>query len=304
MVSLPKTFGSVIAEEPYDDMGREFQLSFGAWIDSTSARRDGGTPAHFQILAFQLFRRRLALAQKYRTFFATQVVQGDRELWRERYTGTSDGHCYSFAIRGLPRTKRFFEWCTESPTPANDARTWDLTIKPLPLLPMAPHFYHETMPVWAHRHHPRFRARREGSFSVRRIEMGPDVHLIEHFDNRWVPNLRQEAAEYWFRANDTSRPLVRRVGDLAAFEWIWFWTNPFGRAGALTGDSLSLLTQKQMVEDGESLYIRPGYYHQDCEAFLMGFEAYTEKRSRDMTQGFVPRFSMDVRTLTVTKPVR
>ncbi len=292
MTGLPRTFGTIVAEEPYDDMGREFQIEFGAWIDATSAKKDAATPAHFQVLAFQIFQRRLALAQKYRTFFATQVVAGARELWRERFTGATDGHCYSFAIRELPRTKRFFQWCLATRTPANLNRVWDPAIKPYPFLPLGPHEFFPVMPTWAHQHFPRFRARPEGAFYVRRIQLCTDVHLIEHFDHRWVPNLRQEAAEYWFRANDPKWPLAQRARDLGAFEWLWFWTNPFGRAGALTGDSLSLLAQKQMVIDGFPVHLRPGYYHQDCEAFLLGFEAYVGKRARDLLHGFVPEFPM------------
>ncbi len=291
-MNLPKTFASIIAEEPYDDMGREFQNVFGAWVDETSARKDGDTPQHFQILAFKLFQRRLALAQKYKTFFATQMVVGDRELWRERFTGSLQDHCYSFAIRQLPRTVRFFAWCQTSTESANAERVWNVQIKPLPSLPFEPHQTFNVMPTWARLHQPLFRARRDGPFHLRRIHLGPDVHLIEHPDNRWVPNIRQEAQEYWFRANHPENPPTARATHLAAFEWLWFWTNPFGRAGALTGDALSLITQKQMVLDGLAVHIRPGYYHQDCEAFLMPWEDYLAKRTNDLLHGFVARFQM------------
>ncbi len=291
-MNLPRTFASIIAEEPYDDMGREFQEIFGAWVDKTSARKDGDTPQHFQLLAFNLFQKRLALAQKYHTFFATQMVSGQRELWRERYTGTLDDHCYSFAIRNLPRTQRFFAWCLAIKEEPNATRIWDLKIKPYPSLPLAPHEAFPEMPVWGRLHHPQFRARRDGPFYLRRIHFGPDVHLIEHPDNHWVPNVRQEAQEYWFRANDPDNAFENRARNLAAFEWLWFWTNPFGRAGALTGDALSLITQKQMALDGLAVHIRPGYYHQDCEAFLLAWDDYLDKRMRDLTEGFVPRFRM------------
>jgi hypothetical protein len=289
---LPKTFATIIAEEPYDDMGREFQEVFGAWVDQTSARKDGDTPQHFQLLAFGLFQRRLALAQKYHTFFATQMVSGTRELWRERYTGSLNDHYYSFAIRKLARTARFFAWCESISEPANDGRVWDVSIKPLPSLPLEPHQTFPVMPVWARLHQPQFRARRDGPFFLRRIHLGPEVHLIEHPDNHWVPNIRQEAQEYWFQANDPANPAEARATALAAFEWIWFWTNPFGRAGALTGDALSLITQKQMVGDGLAVHIRPGYYHQDCEALLLCWEEYLVKRATDLLHGFTPRFRM------------
>ncbi len=292
-MELPKTFAPIIAEEPIDDMGREFQEIFGAWLDRTVARKDGdNTPGHCKVLAFQIFRQRLALAQKYHTFFATQMVAGDRELWRERYTGSANGYCYSFAIRQMPRTVRFFEWCQEIEEPPNGERIWDERLKPLPALPFGPHVPLAVMPVWGRLHQPQFRARRDGPFWLRRLHYSADVHLIEHPDNRWVPNTRQEAQAYWSRANDPGRSLSERATDLAAFEWLWFWTNPFGRAGALTGDALSLLTQKQMILDGHPAHIRPGYYHQDCEALLLPWSEYLAKRTQDLTHGFTARFKM------------
>jgi len=292
-LKLPKSFAPIIAEKPLDDMGREFQVIFGAWLDETVARKDGeNTPGHCKVLAFQLFRRRLALAQKYNTFFAAQMVVGDRELWRERYTGVQNGHCNSFAIRQLPRTARFYSWCQQVGEPPNGERVWDERLKPHPSLPLGPHPPLPVMPVWGRLHQPRFRARRDGPFWLRRLHYSDDVHLIEHPDNRWVPNVRQEAQQYWCRANDPQRTLHERATDLAAFEWLWFWTNPFGRAGALTGDALSLLTQKQMILDGHRAHIRPGYYHQDCEALLLPWGDYLAKRTKDMLRGFAGRFVM------------
>jgi len=292
-MKLPQSFAPIIAEEPYDDMGREFQTVFGAWLDETVARKEGDhTPGHCKVLAFQLFRRRLALAQKYHTFFATQMVAGERELWRERYTGAQEGYCYSFAIRQMPRTARFYAWCEASDEPPNGERVWDERVKPRPNLPLGPHPPLAVMPVWGRLHQPQFRARRDGPFWLRRLHYSRDVHLIEHPDNRWVPNIRQEAQTYWSRANDPQRSLPERTVDLAAFEWLWFWTNPFGRAGALTGDALSLLTQKQMILDGHRVHIRPGYYHQDCEALLLSWDEYRAKRVQDVLKGFKGRFTM------------
>ncbi|HEY1172828.1 MAG TPA: hypothetical protein VGH19_15780 [Verrucomicrobiae bacterium] len=292
-MKLPKTFAPIIAEEPYDEMGREFQHIFGAWLDETVARKGGdNSPGHCKVLAFQLFRRRLELAQKYHTQFAKQMLAGDRELWRERYTGVAEGHCSSFAIRQMPRTARFFSWCEQVEESPNGERVWDEKLKPFPALPYGPHKPFPVMPVWGRHHQPQFRARRDGPFWLRRLHYSKDVHLIEHPDNRWVPNIRQEAQQYWSRANDPKRSFPERTHDLASFEWLWFWTNPFGRAGALTGDALSLLTQKQMILDGHRAHIRKGYYHQDCEALLLPWEDYLSKRVNDLLKGFRPHFLM------------
>ena len=56
--------------------------------------------------------------------------------------------------------------------------------------------------------------------------------------------------------------------------------------------ALSLLTQKQMILDGHRAHIRPGYYHQDCEALLLPWDEYLIKRMQDVMRGFTPRFAM------------
>jgi len=292
MPVLPQ-FSEIIAEAPYDRMGEEFQQTFGAWLDTTTLPEELSRTACFNVLAFQLFQQRLRLASKYNTYFAKQMVQGDRELWKERYTGRGRTPCYSFAIKDLKRTRRFHQWCEMHREKPNQTRVWDTGKSPHPELPCGPHSPLSPMQAWARLHQPQFRARNDGPFYLRRFHYAQGVYLIEHPTSQWVPNIRQEAQEYWSRSLDSARPFSERTKCLGSFEFLWYWTNPFGRAGAMTGDALSLLAQKTMVQEGQPLRIRSGFYHQDCEALILPFQEYVEKRSRDMTNGFTPSFPMD-----------
>jgi hypothetical protein len=246
--------------------------------------------SQFISLAFDLFRKRLALAQKYNTFFATQVLEGGHEKWKERAAGLGNDPAYSFATPEVPRTKRFFKWCrmVDEKEEANDIRFWDLSYAPYPNLPGNPKPY-EQIQVWAHPYLPHFTARTGGAFECRRMLYSTDFYLIEHPRSRWINRILREAETFWRIALDEKMPQDSRFIALSSFEWLWFWGNCFMRSGALTGDALSLVMQKRV-----GAKIRPSFYHQDCEALLMTFDDYVDKRFLDMTAGFQPKFPMDI----------
>lgn len=286
-------FRDVIAEPPYDAMGAEFRETFGKWVNETKLTN----PNELNQLAFGLFRLRLALAQKYGTFFAKQVTaDGSKELWKERFAGQGNSPCYSFAAKNVARTTRFWKWAVEvyfnGNNPPTSVRHWDTTYAehpsfPIQIIPWA------DMDVWSHRYEPRFTARTGGAFECRTILYGYDdnsaVFLFEHPRSRWIGQIRAEATTFWNIAFDSNNDQYTRFGALASFEWLWNWANPFMRSGALTSDALSLVMQKHI-----GAKTRTSFYHQDCEALLMPFDAYVEKRINDMTNGFVPRFDMNV----------
>ena len=200
--------------------------------------------------------------------------------------------CYSFAIDRLPRTECFHQWCNLVKTPPNDRRTWDETIAPKPWLPAGPHTPFEKMDVWSMRYNPIYAARAGGAFNVRRIHYAKGVHLIEHPRGSWVPQIRQEAQAHWAFAHNPNNNTRDRFASLGAFEWCWVWANPFGRAGAMTGDALSLMLQKHIHQQGTPIHIRQQYYHMDCECLLTPFDEYVDKRQMDMSHGFREKFPM------------
>ncbi len=288
-------FRNVIAEEPYDAMGAEFRETFGKWVNETILTN----PNELNQLAFGLFRLRLALAQKYNTFFAKQVTAGGKELWKDRFAGVGNEPCYSFASANVQRTKRFHAWAREAFGYAGEQtdarRMWDTSYADHPTFPIKVAPY-DVMEVWPHRYEPRFTARTGGAFECRIILYGYEgnkddginqLYLFEHPRSRWIAQIRAEATTFWNIAWDANNDQYTRAYSLASWEWLWVWCNPFMRSGALTMDALSLVMQKHMGVKHRSFY-----YHQDCEAMLLPFDEYVEKRTRDMVEGFTPRFEM------------
>ena len=270
-------------------MGREFKEIFGKWVNTTTPK-DGS----LIVLAMGLFRARLYLAQKYKTFFAGQVTaNGTKELWKDRFTGVGNEPCYSFATPLVERTKRFWKWTDElSDAEESGDFRWKTDIAPFPSLPVEVE-REPYMKFWSFRYYPRFTARTGGPFECRRVQYGTDknghiLYLFMHPRNKWIPQIRDEATTFWKIALDDTREQYVRFAALASFEWLWFWMNPFIRSGALNTDALSLVMQKHI-----GAKTRDTFYHQDCEALLMPFDAYVEKRINDMTHGFVYQFPMN-----------
>ena len=71
---------------------------------------------------------------------------------------------------------------------------------------------------------------------------------------------------------------------LAEFEWVWYWTNPFARAGALSGDILVILLKEELLRQGVPVPIRTQYINQDLKAFLYEVEAHKEMRVKHWEQ--------------------
>ena len=282
-------YRNVIAELPYDKMGEEFQETFGKWVNETNL----AAPNELNQLAFGLFRMRLELAQKYKTYFAKQVVEDGRELWKDRFAGVGNLPCYSFASLNVQRTRVFWHWTYELSTleKPTSTRHWDLSYADYPSLPVVVDKCHP-MEVVSYVYHPRFTARTGGVFECRRILYGYErdnpFFLFEHPRNRWISQIRAEATTFWNIAFDSNNDQYTRFGALASFEWLWYWMNPFMRSGAMTCDALSLVMQKRI-----GAKTRDFFYHQDCEALLLPFDTYVVKRIDDMTAGFIPTFDMN-----------
>lgn len=281
-------YKNIIGELPYDQMGTDFQQIFGRWVHET----DLVTPGELNQLAFGLFRMRLELAQKYKTYFATQVVPEGRELWKERFAGIGNLPCYSFASFSVQRTELFWKWTmqldeVEIPT---GKRHWDVNYADYPHLPVIIDRC-DPMNVVSHVYSPRFTARTGGSFECRRILYGFErdnpFFLFEHPRNRWISQIRAEATTFWNIAFDSNNDQYTRFVSLASFEWLWIIANPFGRAGASISDCLSMVMQKRIGAKS-----RDFFYHQDAEALLLPFDNYVEKRADDMQNGFNPCFEM------------
>lgn len=288
-------FRKIIAEPPYDDMGREFAETFGDWMNASQFPDTKLFYPSVLKIAEEVFVQRLRLAKKYKTYFVEQVESGGVAHWKNRANGLRSNSpiCFSFAMHGNERTKRFYAWTLEQTK--KDAEkfqivTWNR--------PFTPHFPSNVnfMPnqlSWSSNYTPKFLGN-VGEFNFTRSACGLDdnkhtVFIFKHPDNEDVPSLITEALVHWSIVCNRANSLGSRALALATFEWVWTWTNPFIRSGALTMDVLSLLMQVSM-----GVKIRNNFYHQDCEALLLPYEEYVAKRVNDMLHGFKPRFDMNV----------
>lgn len=282
-------FTNIVAEAPYDQMGEEFAQTFGGFLNSANLSHMN---AGFNELALRIFKWRLDLATKFNTFFAKQVTDGG-ELWKDRFTGKFNTPCYSFAIPQMARTAKFFGVCEKyaKKNPANSVREWSRSYASLPVIPFVSEGdMLKRMPVWERKYVPQFEARDGGPFFFRWMQFSERCFLFEHPRSRWVHMLKNEAKTWWERARNKNLPDDERYHALASFEWVWTISNPFMRAGALTCDCLTLLVQKEMMNQGLDIHIRPYFYAQDCEALILPYEEYVAKRINDLKRGHIKMF--------------
>jgi hypothetical protein len=283
-------FKTIVAESPYDQMGEEFADLFGTFLDTYNLSDE---TVSFQDLALHIFKLRLSLAERHKTFFAKQVQLGIRQLWKERFCGVGNVPCYSFAMPQMARTAKFYGVCEKYHAAHNaetTVRIWDKDYATEPELPFGPHELLKKMPVFEHSYRPRFEARDGGSFFFRWMRFSNRVYLFEHPRSKWIHMLKNEAQAWWNMARDTKLTAIERYRALASFEWLWTIANPFMRAGATTGDVLSFLVQKEMRDQGMNVHIRQYFYAQDCEALILPYEEYVAKRVEDLSNGHKKMF--------------
>jgi len=111
---------------------------------------------------------------------------------------------------------------------------------------------------------------------------GKPAVIIQHIgtgpNNEVITNL----GKIWNRAL-TSPSIRQRADAIAEFEWLYMTSNPLGRGGASTGDSLSLALQ---MENGFSL--RPKYdpiNRVDFNVLSAAEDAYIKARGLDIYRG-------------------
>lgn len=256
-------YAYIIAEPPVNPMGEDFAQSFGQFLRENQAR-----PNNFQELSQKLFRNRLDLAKRHQTKFVGQMSDG---AWMRRLLGVSDGRAWSFGIRNHSRGKAVHEFFTQvNLSDYSSNEEWvDLDVfsrnigQGISLIPVI----HFTFPV---------DKKVIDDFKIYLVDA--DTFFIEHAKDTNVPVLMKIMDSLWQSFFDRSKSLEKRIEILAHWEWLWFWTNPFGRAGASIGDGLSLLLQEQLISEGYALKLRGGYHHQDLEALSRSRADYTAHR--------------------------
>jgi hypothetical protein len=273
---------AALCEYPYDPLGREYFETFTAFVKNNELCTypvAKGSQLTVKTLATDIFSLRYSLAHKYNTFFAKQMVQDGVLYWKRRFEGTSRSLSYSWGIRKHPRSGELWK-CLDLSSEFGqfkaEVHSYHFGTVDAPLVPDLPTFTGmHTCRVWRMMVCPSLN---EQCLVIRPIH-NPDLFLIVHVHDGDVPSMVHMCEYYFGQARDESIDLERRIEMLARFEYLWFWANPFGRAGAITGDAISFLVQKEMIfNHGHDIVTRQAYLHQDFFAFSMSLDAYIENR--------------------------
>jgi hypothetical protein len=272
-----------IAEAPADALGREYYDTFTNFVERNMLDHYLPSKAIATSIALDVFFLRYSLAYKYGTMFAKQMVDNGTLYWKRRFKGKSNGESISWAVKGNERTGQLWEWLSQA-CGRQDAVMSDFDFGDTPIVPEI------QITGWAvETRQWRIRVCDMPGFSyycyIQQPVAYPHVFIIQHVDDCDVPGLVEVCNKYAFSAMSgvgTNFSTEERVEALARFEYLWFWVNPFGRAGAISGDVISFLITKYMAKQGIEISNRKSYYHQDFLAFSMNINDYIDHRKVDL----------------------
>lgn len=267
----------VIAEPPVDEMGTEFQNIFGQYLNHHTAY-----DKPLNELATEIFLKRLDLAAKYNTFFSQEMSRiglSGKPRWQERLMGYSKKRVWSFGQTNQgPRQKGIWEVFKNSLS-ARDSQPQRMSssiFKEVSMRPLDPQI---NVSVWTWKYPHKI----EGQFiEFKTYQLDSETYFVQHALDAQVPALLRQLNQLWLNSLNPKFSDKSRVQSLVEFEWLWFWTNPYGRAGALTGDALALLAQKAMKAQGIPIKIRANYLFQDLIALTNKYEGYVALRMSEL----------------------
>jgi hypothetical protein len=257
--------GDRIAERPADKMGQEFYHIFGRYLNDCMP-----DPSNMTKIATNAFALRLDLAKRYNTFFAEQVAPKGKALWKDRLEGKDSAHAWSFGIKGHARAGLLYNWLDDKYSVIPSKQHTLPEPVPVPLVELNES---TNMQGWKVTPYGRILKYNKAAF------------LIDHGPGHSVPKEVSQATRHWQGALNPDNDLTKRMQHIACLEWRWYWTNPFGRAGALTGDILSLSLQKRLQAEGHNIHMRDRFYSQDLEAYCYDLPQYVCKRMHDFKLG-------------------
>jgi hypothetical protein len=269
---LKFNFAKIIGSEPKDEMGKEFQEIFGSFIENHRASKE-----NLESLALAIFEKRLALARKYGTNFSKMMKPEDptgvSKAWELRWNGVSQSTSWSFGTKNHSRAHVIWEVLNQN-LKEKPSRLAPVDTSKIKIFSSVKVGSYNQAQVWT------FIYTLDGrnlQFKILRFEN--DHYFIKHADDVDIPLIRKRLNSLWQDSFEQNNSPQKRMKSLAEFEWLWFWTNPFGRSGALLGDALSLIMQKKFIEDGLPISIRTDYEMPDLQALSMPLDQYKKLRS-------------------------
>lgn len=261
-------YEDLLAEPPEDDMGMDFALGY-----SDFAKRHKAEPGKLVSMTTELFGERLALAAKYKTFFATQMttLHSGQPYWKARLNGISNERAFSFGIRDNPRSDIVWRFFKENFKKTGERTSIDT--RGFPLYPGERMAAGEVIVV------PYDRIE---NLQFKMFVLDSGYFYLEHAPDLRVPELMTVLSRLWDRSLDIRLSESERLLAFCEFEWLWFWTNPFGRGGASIGATMALLWEVDRTLKTGQFVIRRKFYHQDLEALSRTLPEYIEWRMKTL----------------------
>jgi hypothetical protein len=261
--------------------GIAYSRAFGSFA---AENQDAPHAENMMDLARAAFRVRLTFSEEYDQAFAEQV----RNIWFDRVAGTTDSQPVSFATN-LSEQKdlaALFDLLSHRLT--NYLRMTEPSILQVASF-RDPIYMGRRRPVVFWEFPIRLIRGTQITFRIyqgyQAIKDGPQAFRIYHARGRNIPAILEHLEGLWRTILNEKTPEAKKLKALAEWEWLWFWSNPFARAGAITGDSLSLLLQLKLTKLGHKVHIRTNFKAQDHEALSQSKKDYIRTRVAELSSG-------------------
>ncbi len=264
----------IIAESPRDNMGRDFSTLFGDFIQNNDAESD-----NFERLSHEAFQLRLNLAKKYNTNFVshmeTLLDPGKIQFkWKERIEGKLDEDSWSFGIEGHERAHSIWKFLNYN---LNEQDFIETKVN-MSIFPLVQKTGYQTVKEAS------FLYKLPNDFILKfqlfKFESGE--YFIRHAESKAIPIILDELNRLWEDMLELNQSRNDYLTKLAKFEWLWFWANPYGRAGASIGDSLSMILQKTLIQNNILKRHRESFHHLDLEALCRDLQNYIQYRVQNL----------------------
>ncbi len=263
-------FERIVAEPPINNMGKDFAHHFGEM-----AYKFFPNKKNFRILTQKAFEKRLSLAKKYNTAFLIHMT-GDKKNkippWKERINGLTNRRSFSFGIRHHPRAHGIWKFFNS----LSEKKAEKIKINPRAFRELQIGLPKIKNPIlrWS------FPCKESSSFKVYKLDK--NAYVLSHAKNVEVPKILKCLNSLWKKVLDGKISKEKRVQALAEFEWLWFFTNPYGRGGAAIGNLLSIILQKKIASDGVEIRTQNKFINQDLEAFTKQEKEYISIRKKQL----------------------
>lgn len=264
-------YSNYIAEKPKNVMGLEFYTTFGNTLSRLKVSKE-----NMMDIAISIFERRLALSKKHDTNFHKHMVHNWEKKWEQRLNGQWDSFSRSFGIKSHERADGIFNYFKDSLSEkdAIKERTWENFVQL----------------SWISKRYPKDVLVRNFPYEIDGIaisdfcvyKLDDETYYIRHANTHTVPKIMKRLTILRKNIQNSQTTEQLKMEYVAEFERLRFWTNPFGRSGALIGDSLSLLLQEFLQSNGMNVFIRNTYKNIDLCALTKTLWEYKVERKKEL----------------------